>query len=310
MAWSRPKRRPPARPRWMGIVSSVLGALLIVKGVTTLVMPQSGPLAIAIGALIAGAVLLTPVASALRGIIPALKPAWAPPVLAVALLLLCLPLSGVLNTPGEASVASAAAPAAPATTGSTASEAKDPVLERIAQQAVARRRVLEAMSPAERFALEVTDHDLAAVEQLPMHVPASNGEIFQRVGQIDDLARKLNAGLELPLDPDQKKVAEQFRTALAAKQVKLFPIFRKAFRENMRQSLWEHDVEVGGTGRSIQMVSVRFASNAYIKAAADGVGDEVQRLRFTTLDMRWREGGSGRRFNYAPIADSKIQPSQ
>lgn len=85
-----------------------------------------------------------------------------------------------------------------------------------------------------------------------------------------------------------------------------FPVLRKAYREFSKGNLWERDIEVRGSGRSIEYVGVIFARNANIKAVQDELGADLLRLRFDKATYRWIRDGDGARYDLDAPADGKI----
>lgn len=207
--------------------------------------------------------------------------------------------------PGHQAAASAPA-AVPSTAGSALAAQQDLTFKKTMAEAKAAQAAYDSKSAGGRFLQRVENEYLPRVAAISTTTPDTNREIFQRLDEVDALIEELKTGLAQDPDADQKKGADKLKAALAAKQAKLFPVLRDAFRDHMRQGLWEQDIKVLGSGKRIELIGVRFASNAYIKAAMDGMESGVERLRFKTVTFRWIPDGEGAIYRLDDVPDTQV----
>lgn len=293
---------PPSDRRWATPLSWIIGLLWIGAALRDLVGEFKFVLIVPI---LAGLMILPPVVNFLRSRLPLFRPFWAPPVIALAFHLLVggglfwITNAGSLEAKPTGQAASAKAKPVPT----------DPVLEAgVKAQAEADRIVAEyaAKSPGERFVDLIDNQLMIRVASVSTDEPKSLLEVWGRLGEMETLAVQVREGRATPMNEVQKKSLAKFEAALAAKQAAVFPVLRKAYREFSKGNLWERDIEVRGSGRSIEYVGVIFARNANIKAVQDELGADLLRLRFDKATYRWIRDGDGARYDLDAPADGKI----
>lgn len=270
------------------IASWVVGTILLINAAAMVLAIPEGRVA-GFGFLVAGLLILPPTAAYVRK--KAEPPAWAPPIAAVVAVAAAFGVQAAL-TPGPAPSA----------------EAPKPPAKKLALDSEAQRLVDEyaAMDDGARFALQIDDHLMASVEAIATSPADNMPDIWARLGEIERLASKVREGHGTTMNDAQRKKLAKFEAALAAKQEQVFPQLRKSYRSLSKSTLWEKDIDVRGSGRTIEYIGGIFASNANIKAAQDAVGADLTRLRFDIARYRWIPDGKGAQYSLDAPLDRKV----
>lgn len=71
-----------------------------------------------------------------------------------------------------------------------------------------------------------------------------------------------------------------------------YPALRKQYIAYAARTLWEENIEVTGSGRTIQFTGGMFASNKNIKRTQETLSRILNRLRFKRVEYRWYRGAS------------------
>ncbi|MDR7230977.1 hypothetical protein J2X45_002068 [Caulobacter sp. BE264] len=280
------------QPKWgakLGRIAAwIVGTILLINAAALVLAIPEGRIA-GIGFLFAGLLILPPTAAYVRE--KAQPPVWAPPIAAVVAVVAGFGVQAAL-TPDPVSIA----------------EAVKPQTNRLAADTDAQRLVDEyaAMDDGARFALQIDDHLMASVEAISTAPPDSMPDVWARLGEIERMAAKVREGRGTKLNDAQRKKLAKFEAALAAKQEQVFPQLRKAYRSLSKSTLWERDIDVKGSGRTIEYIGGLFASNANIKAAQDVVGADLLRLRFDIARYRWIPDGRGAQYSLGAPPDREI----
>lgn len=286
---------PPSERRWATPLSWGFGLLWIGAAIVALFEPDASPALFV--AVLAGVLILPPVVSRLRLRIPAFRPFWAPPVIALAL---HLAVGGAMKWATSSTVITAN-PVAVAE--ATKPEAKKATVDPEAQRIVAE---YAAKDPGERFVDLINSQLLARVANVSTSAPSSMPEVWSRLGEIEALAVQVREGRATAMSEAQKKSLAKFEESLASKQATVFPVLRKAYRGFSKAELWEKDIQVLGSGRAIEYVGVTFARNANIKAVHEEISRDLKRLRFETATYRWIRDGDGARYSLQAPRDREI----
>jgi len=284
----------------MKSASWLIGAFLIYAGVNC-AFSSSGSVILTVALLVAGLSIVPPVTARLRSRIGQLRPPWAPPMLAVSLVIAgVVPHIAMLELKGALASPPKRASAPP----STAPTDVDPGM-------VEANKLIDDWSKkdeAARYADRIAPDFLPNLASLDSSQPTSITEVWRRIVDLEYFATKVMEGEKLKLNKEQAAMHAKLRTALSAKQAIMYPRFREAYREGLKAGLWEHDIDVSGQGRAIQLVGSTYAARSNIKAAEEGMSADLQRLRFTSVTFRWIPDGEGARYRYAVPADSEVVP--
>lgn len=98
---------------------------------------------------------------------------------------------------------------------------------------------------------------------------------------------------------EMKKVLSQF-------QKLHFTKVRKAYYQNTKEELWEKDIEVELSGRSITFISYHFSANKVIKDTYLEIKDELTKLRFKIVAFKAFDGDDKTYWELDAKNDSEI----
>lgn len=137
-------------------------------------------------------------------------------------------------------------------------------------------------TPAENFAERLREYWIPEAEALPTTPP--EGEAYGKLlSQIDGLAQKLEDGNGLALDSAQAKDRARFISVLAAKQNVLLPAMRKRYAEALAQKLFRDDIIVSSSGPGAG--TLRFTGGAFARNA--NVEDMQQSMQSVLQRLRF-----------------------
>ena len=91
---------------------------------------------------------------------------------------------------------------------------------------------------------------------------------------------------------DNKRVKEQSKrllNKLKATQIAVFPKLRKLFAQESKNRLWEQNITVTHTGRTISFTGYVYANNKNIKESYEAIAELLSKLRFSKANFRWSE---------------------
>lgn len=88
-------------------------------------------------------------------------------------------------------------------------------------------------------------------------------------------------------DEEDPKLKNELKRKLIAFQVKNYPLARKAWAQSARNRLWEQDIDVSFSGRTITFTGSVFVTNAGIKAVYDGISSALSQLHFKRCNFKW-----------------------
>lgn len=83
------------------------------------------------------------------------------------------------------------------------------------------------------------------------------------------------------------------KTKQRTKRVTILPLYRKIFANNLRTSMWEHNVEIYTSGKSytiLNATSYIFADNANIKLYHEILYRDAAHFGFSQIRYRWYKG--------------------
>jgi hypothetical protein len=80
---------------------------------------------------------------------------------------------------------------------------------------------------------------------------------------------------------------KNFLNLIAEKQVAYLPILRNNFIATMKEKLWEENIKVVGSNKTITFIGARYASNKLVKDDMDAMTQTLSRLRFKTGNFKW-----------------------
>lgn len=148
------------------------------------------------------------------------------------------------------------------------------------------------------------------LDAIPTAAPASAGELWDRINDLEEVAHELERSSGIALTPAQKGIRSRFKSAIMAKQRVLFPILRKAYGAVVGEALWSNDVDVrvGGPGnRTVTWTAAMFAAHSNIGDAQGGAQLNLLKMRFTHSAYRWAAGiGEVNTYTMSPPSDESI----
>lgn len=83
------------------------------------------------------------------------------------------------------------------------------------------------------------------------------------------------------------------KTKQRTKRATILPLYRKTFANNLRTSMWEHNVEIYTSGKSytiLNATSYIFADNANIKLYHEILYRDAAHFGFSQIRYRWYKG--------------------
>lgn len=83
------------------------------------------------------------------------------------------------------------------------------------------------------------------------------------------------------------------KTKQRTKRVTILPLYRKIFANNLKTSMWEHNVEIYTSGKSytiLNATSYIFADNANIKLYHEILYRDAAHFGFSQIRYRWYKG--------------------
>lgn len=86
---------------------------------------------------------------------------------------------------------------------------------------------------------------------------------------------------------EDPKIKRELKRKLIAFRVKNYPLARKVWAQSAKNRLWEQDVEVNYSGRTITFTGYVFASNAGIKEVYDNISSALEQLHFKRCNFKW-----------------------
>lgn len=138
-------------------------------------------------------------------------------------------------------------------------------------------------TPAENFAERVREYWIPEAEALPT-TPPEGEEYGKLLTQIDGLALKLEDGQGLALTSAQAKDRDRLVSVLAAKQKVLLPAMRKRYADALAQKLFRDDIIVSSSGPGAG--SLRFTGSAFARNA--NIEDMQQSMHGVLQRLRFR----------------------
>jgi hypothetical protein len=94
-------------------------------------------------------------------------------------------------------------------------------------------------------------------------------------------------------DKEIAKLTNDLEKKVIASQQKNFPKLRLAYYKFIKNTLWEHDVEVSLSGNgntNIKFTGAYFAANKNIKTTQEALSEMLKSLRFKQTQYRWYSG--------------------
>jgi len=107
-------------------------------------------------------------------------------------------------------------------------------------------------------------------------------------------------------DKEILKLTNDLQKKVIASQQKNFPKLRAAYYKFIKNTLWEHDVEVslsGSGNTNIKFTGAYFAANKNIKATQETLQEMLTLLRFKQTQYRWYSGQD--EYTYYTISSPK-----
>lgn len=108
---------------------------------------------------------------------------------------------------------------------------------------------------------------------------------------------------------DNIRVKEQLKklnSKLKSTQIAVFPRLRKLFANESNKRLWEENITVTHSGRSVFFTGYMYASNKNIKASYEAISDLLYKLRFSKANFRWSESDGYTYYTINSPADGVI----
>lgn len=93
---------------------------------------------------------------------------------------------------------------------------------------------------------------------------------------------------------------------LRSTQISVFPKLRKAFADKSRQLLWEENVKVQHSNKTITYIGYMYADNKTIKESYEAVASALKKLRFNRVNFKWIEHGEYTYYSFDSPADGEV----
>lgn len=108
---------------------------------------------------------------------------------------------------------------------------------------------------------------------------------------------------------DNKRVKEQLNrlsNKLKSTQIAFFPRLRKLFAQESKKRLWEENIEVSHSGRTISFTGYIYANNKNIKESYEAISELLRKLRFSKVNFKWSKYGEFTYYTIDSPADAVI----
>lgn len=317
------------------VTAWLIGGFLILMGLLGLGDTQPGSLIMALGSILAGAVLLPPVTAFSRERWTFLHPFWIPPVTAVALIFTAAVSGPGLSTTtgdgvgvqsmdeGERRVADVAeverllADSTEESAGKAlsvlrryrADTLEGGALRSLLDQATAIQDAARLRTAAQTYVTKINDENMPKVEAIFTGQAESILTITLNLKTMDDAAHTLADGERYATDPEAKAAMDKLRATLARKQRAALPVMRASYGKLMDRQLWEADTDVvvQGTGsRTVRFISAIFAANRNIAQVQQRLGEDLYPLRFRRSQYEWYRGSETTYYTLETPDDGEI----
>jgi hypothetical protein len=93
-------------------------------------------------------------------------------------------------------------------------------------------------------------------------------------------------------DPEAMKLADKLSKSVSSLQKRDLPKLRKQFAKIMKQTLWEHNIEVNLKGKdnnTLELVAGMFANNANKKKSQEELNEVLHQYRFKRVNYKWHK---------------------
>jgi len=108
-------------------------------------------------------------------------------------------------------------------------------------------------------------------------------------------------------NPKVKLQVNKLGNKLKSTQITIYPKLRKLFAEESRRRLWEENIEVTHSGRSITFTGYIYANNKNIKDSYEAIANVLSELRFSRINFKWNQYADDYTYyNINSPADGKI----
>jgi hypothetical protein len=196
----------------------------------------------------------------------------------------------------------------------TTAQKTDPRYASLYAKAQALNNSEQAADQVEGIGYKIKTYWRPQLQQEPTTEPETVEEIWKReqffelmAGYLDDDRITDGDGNDVPMPKSAQMEWNRFRAELSARQVKMYPILRRAYAKLIGQRVWSNDVYVRATGRTITFTGALFAANANIQQAEDTVQQDLRKLRFVRSDYEWCKGcGGGSHYDLTSPSDAVI----
>ncbi|MDR0830037.1 MAG: hypothetical protein LBN95_08005 [Prevotellaceae bacterium] len=88
-------------------------------------------------------------------------------------------------------------------------------------------------------------------------------------------------------EPKLKSKVQSIKSLISSMQVKAFPMLRKAWAINVKNTLWQHDIDVKYSNTSITLIGGVFAANQNKQDTYESLSPKLHELRFTRINFKW-----------------------
>lgn len=184
----------------------------------------------------------------------------------------------------------------------------DPQIASLLERAITADQRAGQSARGQEYVERVSQRWLPQVAKIAASPPKTANELWERVGELEELGRAVADGTELK-EREPARARETLKQALRAKQQAVFPALREAYGHVVRNALWQFDVEVGLSGsenRTIRLTGPRFVLNANIQETQQSLQRNLQRLRFTKAHYERYAGSGGYTYDVVAPKDDEI----
>lgn len=339
MSQIAPEKVGPGR-QVVRVVSWIIGVLLILIGlVGAFSDPSGGSPVLGIGLALAGLIVLPPVVGLIRQRAGFYRPMWVPPVASFAVAFVLAMVGAAVGLPAGTD-SSVATEATSRDTGN-AEERAEQIAEieglitegtvestRSALRKLDHRRFRDdvaeggslrplfdrATAAAETAKVrgEVNGYIARLNETLPKVEAVFTGRpstelvIISNLAALDAAARVLNDGQEFASDPEAREAMAKLRRTMVQKQTAAFPAMRAGYGRIKDEAVWENDMDINVSGRTIRFTAGMFAANRNIASIQSAAQEVLYRLRFRNSRYEWYRGSDWQGYTMETPGDAEI----
>lgn len=320
------------------VVSWIIGVLLILLGMVTFTT-TGGPPLMGTGLVVAGLIVLPPIVGMIRRKAVFYKAVWVPPLVSFGVVLVGSIVGATVGLPAQTGAEVATE------TASRGAEKAEERAEQVAEiEGLVTEGTVESTRSAlrkldhRRFRDDIAEggalrplfdrattaaetakvrgevngyiarlnETLPKVEAVFTGRPSTELVINLNLETLDAAARVLRDGERFASDPEAREVMAKLRRTMVQKQTAAFPVMRAGYGRIKDEAMWENDMDINVSGRTIRFTAGMFAANRNIASIQNAAQEVLYRLRFRNSRYEWYRGSDWQGYTMETPGDAEI----